>query len=81
MARKLIAGGLVLAAVLAGAGGVSAFVLTSDHFARLPAAPTAPAAAEPATADDGGAVDLSNWQETRVTLSGSGFVPSPPRRR
>lgn len=80
MARKLIAGGLVLAAVLAGAGGVSAFVLTSDQYTRVPAAPAAHGPAAPGTTTDDGAVDLSNWQETRVTLSGSGFVPSPPRR-
>lgn len=83
MTRKLIAGGLVLAAVLAGAGGVSAFVLTSDHFARVPAAPVAPGTQAPGatTQADDGSVDLSNWQETRVTLPGSGFVPGPPRRR
>lgn len=81
MARKLIAGGLVLAAVLAGAGGVSAVVLTSDHFSRVPAVAPVAGTGEPAKATDDGTVDLSNWQETRVTVSGSNVLPPPRPRR
>lgn len=81
MARKLIAGGLVVAALLAGLAGVSACVVASDHAARIPAAgqPAAEPAAKSADAD--AALDLSNWQETRVTLPGSGSIPKPPGRR
>lgn len=81
MARKLIAGGLVVAALLAGVAGVSACVIAADHSARLPALgrQAAEPAAKPVDAD--AAADLSNWQETRVTMPGSGTVPVPPRRR
>lgn len=81
MVRKLIAGGLVAAALIAGLAGVSACVIAADHSARVPAPgrSTAEPAAEPT--DTSSAVDLSNWQETRDTMPGSGTVPKPPRRR
>lgn len=74
MARKLIAGGLVVAALLAGLGGVTAFVLASDHTAKVPAAGRP--AGNPANAGvdaNGASVDLNNWQEARVTIPGSKF--------
>jgi len=74
MARKYIAGGLVVAALLAGLVGVAAFAVAADHTVRVPAAgrPAADPAA-PGFDANGAAVDLNNWQETRVTASGSTF--------
>lgn len=74
MARKLIAGGLVVAALLAGLGGVTAFVLAADHTAQMPAVGR-PAGnpAKPGVDANGAAVDLNNWQEARVTVPGSKF--------
>ena len=74
MARKLIAGGLVVAALLAGLGGVTAFVLASDHTAKVPSAGRP--AANPANSGvevNGATVDLNNWNEARVTVPGSKF--------
>ena len=79
MTRKLVAGGLVVLALVAGLGGVSAVVLASDHATRVPAAQPVPAADAQTDAD--AAVDLNNWQEARVTMPGSGSRPIPPRRR
>ncbi len=80
MARKLIAGGLVVAALLAGLAGVSACVIAADHSARVPAPGRSAAehTAKPTDAD--AAIDLTDWQETRVTMSGSSTIPKPPRR-
>lgn len=74
MARKWIAGGLVVAALVAGLFGVSAYVLAVDHTAAVPAG-ARPAAdpANPAAEKNGAAADLNNWQEARVTVAGSRF--------
>jgi hypothetical protein len=80
VARKLIAGGLVVAALLAGLAGVSAYVIAADHSARVPAPgrPAVEPAAKPTDAD--AALDLSNWQETRNSMPGSNSIPTPPKR-
>ncbi len=75
MARKLIAGGLVVAALLAGLAGVSACVVASDHAARVPAVGQPTAAPNATPTDAGAAIDLNNWQEARVTMPGSGTKP------
>jgi hypothetical protein len=73
VARKLIAGGMVLAALIAGLVGVSASVVAADHAARVPAPAHAVAGENAKPTDTGAALDLSNWQETRDTISSSGF--------
>jgi hypothetical protein len=81
MTRKMIASGLVVGALLAGLAGVSAFVLMSDQTAAVPAAEHSAAnAVSPAADSNGAALDLNNWQEARVTASGSNFKPRPIRR-
>ena len=74
MARKWIAGGLVVAALVAGVFGVSAYVLAADHTAGVPAGGRKGAdPANPAVDKNGAAADLNNWQEARVTVAGSRF--------
>jgi hypothetical protein len=74
MARKWIAGGLVVAALVAGLVGVSAYALAVDHAAGVPAnGRTAVDPANPAADKNGAAADLNNWQEARVTVAGSRF--------
>ncbi|MCU0702873.1 MAG: hypothetical protein MUF18_02665 [Fimbriiglobus sp.] len=78
MARKLLAGGLVAVAVLAGAATVSAALWSADHTTSVPAANQA-AVANAAPNGSSEAVDLRGWQETAVTIVGSRTLP--PRRR
>lgn len=74
MTRKLIALGVLVAALVGGAGAVAACLVSADHLTPVPAAERS--SGEPnnsATETDGTAADLTNWQEVRVVIVGSKF--------
>jgi hypothetical protein len=73
MARKLIAIGVLVAALVGGAAAVAACVVAADHTAPVPAAERSSGEPKVNSADADGAADLTNWQEVRVVVTGSKF--------
>jgi opacity protein-like surface antigen len=73
MARKFIALGVLVAALVGGAAAVAACVVAADHTAPVPAAERATGEPKNRVTDDGTAADLTNWQEVRVVVTGSKF--------
>jgi hypothetical protein len=72
MTRKLIAVGVLVAALVGGAA-VAACVVAVDHTTPVPAAERSSGEPKNHATDDGTAADLTNWQEVRVVITGSKF--------
>ena len=69
MTRKLLFGGVAFAAAILALVALGSQVLTSDQLSAAPNEIGKTHAVEPKPADNSDlAVDMTNWQETRVTL-------------
>jgi hypothetical protein len=79
MNRKLIGRMLAGTALAAGLVALAAQVTAADHVSGVPAAADAATATDQARDSGDLAVDLNNWQESRlVSGTGSKFKPGGP---
>ncbi len=82
MTRKLLFRGVAFAAILVAVVALGSQVVSADQFTTAPSETGSTVAAAPAKVAEGAdlAVDMNNWQETRVTLGpGTKFKLKRPR--